>query len=213
MLALDAHHPEALRGLDRVYSKLGRFQDLLENLRAQIEAAATPRQKVTLWERVAALYEEEFIDQRQAADAFENVVKLDPNNENALTALVRLYRGLERWEDVASIYERHTKLISETPRRLALILARAKILAEQIGSPDRAIAAYEQALEIDAHHPAALETVAKLRESSGDSGAAVAAIEALAAKATTPEAKSEQWVRAARSCSNHAAARAITSPA
>ncbi|HEY3593945.1 MAG TPA: tetratricopeptide repeat protein, partial [Polyangiaceae bacterium] len=198
VLALDAHHAEALRGLDRVYSKLGRFHDLAENLRLQIESAATARQKVTLWERVAALHEEEFIDPRQAADAFENVIKLDPTNENALTALIRLYRALERWEDVADIYERHIKLISETPRRLALILARAKVLAEQIGSPDRAIAAYEQALEIDPHHPGALETVAKLRESSGDSGAAVAAIEALAAKATTPEAKSEQWVRAAK---------------
>jgi tetratricopeptide (TPR) repeat protein/tRNA A-37 threonylcarbamoyl transferase component Bud32 len=198
VLELDVHNADALRGLDRIYSKLGRFQDLLGNLRAQIDAAATPRQKVTLWERVAALYEEEFIDPRQAADAFENVLKLDANNENALTALVRLYRGLERWEDVAGIYERHIKLISETPRRLALLLARAKVLSEQIGSPERAIAAYEQALEIDSHHAVALETVAKLREVSGDAGAAVAAIEALAAKATTPEAKSEQWVRAAK---------------
>lgn len=198
VLDLDAHHAESLRGLDRVYSKLGRFQDLLENLRQQIEAAATPRQKVTLYERIAALHEEEFIDPRQAAEAFESVLKLDPSNENALTALVRLYRGLERWEDVAALYERHIKLVSEAPRRLALILARAKILSEQIGSPDRAIAAYEQALEIDPHHAAAMETVAKLRESSGDKDAAVAAIEALAAKASTPEAKAEQWVRAAK---------------
>lgn len=198
VVALDPHHAEALRGLDRVYSKLGRFQDLLENLRAQIEAAATPRQKVTLWERIAALYEEEFLDPKEAAEAFESVLKLDPSSENAMTALVRLYRGQERWEDVAGIYERHLKLVTETPRRLALLLARAKVLAEQIGSPDRAIAVYEQALEIDAHHPVAMETLAKLRESSGDSGAAVAAIEALAAKATTPEARAEQWVRAAK---------------
>lgn len=198
VLAIDAHYAEALRGLDRVYSKLGRFQDLLENLRAQIEAAATPRQKVTLWERIAALYEEEFLDPKAAAEAFESVLKLDASNENALTALVRLYRGLERWEDVAALYERHIKLVSETPRRLALLLARAKVLAEQIGSPERAIAAYEQAVEIDPQHPVALENLAKLRESSGDSGAAVAAIEALAAKAATPEAKAEQWVRAAK---------------
>jgi tetratricopeptide (TPR) repeat protein/tRNA A-37 threonylcarbamoyl transferase component Bud32 len=198
VLALAAHYPDALRGLDRVYSKLGRYQDLLENLKLQIESAATPRQKVTLWERVAALYEEEFIDPREAAAAFEQVLKLDPNSENALTALVRLYRGQERWEDVASIYERHIKLVNEAPRRLALVLARAKLLAEQIGSPERAIAAYEQALELDAHHPGALETLAKLRETSGDKDAAVAAIEALATKATTPEAKAEQWIRAAR---------------
>jgi tetratricopeptide (TPR) repeat protein/tRNA A-37 threonylcarbamoyl transferase component Bud32 len=198
VLALDARFPEALRGLDRVYSKLGRFQDLLENLHLQIEAAATPRQKVTLWERVAALYEEEFIDPRQSAEAFERVLELDPSNENALSALVRLYRGLERWEDAAGIYERHVKLALDAPRRLALHLARAKLLAEHVGSPDRAIAAYEQALEIEPHHPAALEHVAKLRESSGDASAAVAAIEALAAKATTPEAKAEQWLRAAK---------------
>jgi len=203
VLALDAHHPEALRGLDRVYSKLGRFQDLLENLRSQIDAAATPRQKVTLWERVAALYEEEFLDPQQAADAFESVLKLDPSHENAMTALVRLYRALERWEDVASLYERHIKLVTEAPRRLALLLAHGKLLAEQIGSPDRAISAYEQALEIDPHHPTAMETLAKLRESSGDSGAAVAAIEALAAKASTPEAKAEQWVRAAKLLESH----------
>jgi tetratricopeptide (TPR) repeat protein len=198
VLALDARHAEALRGLDRVYSKLGRFQDLLDNLNQQIEAAATPRQKVTLWERVAALYEEEFIDAQKAADAFEQVLKLDPNSENALTALVRLYRGQDRWEDVASVYDRHIKLVSEAPRRLALLLARARLLAEQLGSPERAIAAYELALELEPQHAGALEAVAKLRESSGDSGAAVAAIEALAAKATTPETKAEQWVRAAK---------------
>jgi tetratricopeptide (TPR) repeat protein len=198
LLELDAHNADALRGLDRIHSKLGRFQELLENLQLQIEAAATPRQKLTLWERVAALHEEEFLDPRQAAEAFEQVLKLDPNSENTLTALVRLYRGLERWEDVAQIYERHLKLVSEAPRKLALTLARAKVLAEQIGSPDRAIEAFERALELEPHHPQALEAVAKLRESSGDSGAAVAAIEALAAKATSPEAKAEQWLRAAK---------------
>jgi tetratricopeptide (TPR) repeat protein len=198
VLALDARYPDALRGLDRVYSKLGRFQDLLENLRLQIEAAATPRQRVTLWERIAALYEEEFIDLPQAAEAFENVLKLDASNENALTALVRLYRGLERWEDVVGTYDRHIKLLSEAPRRLALILARAKVLAEQVGSPERAIHAYEQALDIDSHHAGAMEAIAKLREASGDADAAVTAIEAIATKATTPEARAEQWVRAAK---------------
>ncbi|HEY6080576.1 MAG TPA: tetratricopeptide repeat protein [Polyangiaceae bacterium] len=198
VLALDPLHPEGLRGLARTYSKLGRFQELLDNLKLQIDAAATPRQKVTLWERVAGLYEEEFLDPLAAAEAFENLLALDPNNENALTALVRLYRGLERWEEVGNMYERHTKLVSEAPRRLALVLARAKLMAEQVGAPDRAIAAYEQALELDPHHPIALESLAKLRETSGDAGAAVTAIEALAAKASSPEARAEQWVRAAK---------------
>ncbi|HWZ88583.1 MAG TPA: protein kinase, partial [Polyangiaceae bacterium] len=67
VLAFDGSNLEALRGLDRLYSKLGRFQDLLENLTRQVEVAATPRQKVILWERIAAIHDEEFLDHEKAA--------------------------------------------------------------------------------------------------------------------------------------------------
>src|SRR5262249_44280672 len=47
-------------------------------------------------------------------------------------------------------------------------------------------------------HAGALEALARLRELTGDTHLALTAIEALAAKATTPEARAEQWTRAAR---------------
>jgi len=198
VLAQDASSVEALRGLDRLYSKLGRFQDLLDNLTQQVAAAATPRQKVVLWERIAAIHDEEFLDHEKAALALEKVVEIDSANENALTALVRHYRALDRWENVASLYERHLKLVTEAPRRLALLLQRGKVLSEQIGSPERAMQAYDAVLEIDPQHAGALEALARLRESTGDADAALAALETLANKASTPEAKAEQYIRAAK---------------
>jgi tetratricopeptide (TPR) repeat protein len=197
-LALDATSLEALRGLDRLYSKHGRFQDLLANLTQQVEVAATPRQKVTLWERTAAIYDEEFLNHEQAAEALERVLSLDSANENALSSLIRHYRALDRWENVASLYERQLKLISEGPRRLALLLQRGKVLAEQIGSPERAMQAYDAVLEIDPQHAGALEALAHLRESTGDADAALVALETLANRATSPEAKAEQYIRAAK---------------
>jgi tetratricopeptide (TPR) repeat protein len=197
-LEIDARSLDALKGLDRLHSKAGRFQDLLDNLRRQIETAATPRQKATLWERIAAIYEEEFLDHQQAAQALEQVLAIDPAHENAITALIRHLRALDRWEDVAAQYERHIKLVTDPPRRLALLLQRAKVLSEQIGSPERAIHAYEAALEIDSHHAGALEAVARLRETSGDADAALQAVLTLADKASTPEAKADQYVRAAK---------------
>ncbi len=194
----DARSLDALKGLDRLHSKAGRFQDLLDNLRRQIELAATPRQKATLWERIAGIYEEEFLDHQQAAAALEQVLAIDPAQENAITALIRHLRAIDRWEDVATQYERHIKLVTDPARRKSLILEHAKVLAEQIGSPERAIHAYEQVLELEPEHPGALEALARLRESSGDANAALQAILALAEKATTPEAKSEQFVRAAK---------------
>jgi tetratricopeptide (TPR) repeat protein len=197
-LALDGTNLESLRGLDRLYSKLGRFQDLLENLARQVEVAATPRQKVALWERIAAIHDEEFLNHEKAAEALERVLAIDSANENAITALIRHYRSLDRWENVASLYERHLKLVAEAPRRLALLLQQGKVLSEQIGSPERAMQAYDAVLEIDPQHAGALEALAHLRESTGDADAALVALETLANKATSPEAKAEQYIRAAK---------------
>ncbi len=197
-LAADGSSIEALRGLDRLYSKLGRFQDLLANLGQQVEVAATPRQKVVLFERMAAVYDEEFLDHERAAEALERVLVLDTAHETALTSLVRHYRSLERWEDVARLYEQQLKQISEGPRRLALLQQHARLLADLLGSPERAMKSYDAMLEIDPHHPGALEALARLREAAGDADAALSALEALANRATAPEAKAEQYVRAAK---------------
>jgi len=195
---LDPTSLEALRGLDRLYSKLGRYQDLLENLTQQVEVAATPRQKVALWERIAAIYDEEFLNHEKAADALERVLSLDSANENAITTLIRHYRTLDRWENVAALYERQLKLVTEGPKRLTLLLQRGKVLSEQIGSPERAMVAYDAVLEIDPQHAGALEALAHLRQSTGDADAALAALEALASRATSAEAKAEQFIRAAK---------------
>jgi tetratricopeptide (TPR) repeat protein len=79
----------------------------------------------------------------------------------------------------------------------------AKVLTENIGSPERATRVYEQVLALQPGHPGALEALARLREQAGDTHAAVSAVEALAEAAETPEAKAEQWIRAARLLEAH----------
>ena len=198
VLAADANNLDALRGADRVLAKLGRFQDLAANLEKQIQLAATPRQKITLWERIAGIQDEEFLDHEKAAAAWEAILEIDSAHEGALSALVRHYRALDRWEDVAGLYERHIKLVAEPAHQLELTLALGRVLMEQVGATDRATVAYEKALELDPEHAGALEALARLRETAGDADAALSAIDALAEKAGTPEAKAEQYLRAAR---------------
>jgi serine/threonine protein kinase/lipopolysaccharide biosynthesis regulator YciM len=198
VLAIDPSHTGALKGLDRIYNRQGRYQELLANLASQLSVAATPRQKINLLERIAALHEEEFLDHAQAASALEAVLEIDASNEAALTALARHYRALSRWNDVVELYEKHADVAVDDARKVDLYVQRGRVLADQIGSPERAMRAYEQVLEIAPDHAGALEALAHLRELSGDADAALSAIEALAAKAATPEAKAEHWMRAGR---------------
>ncbi len=198
VLAIDPNHLGALKGLDRIFNRGGRYKELLENLERQVAVAATPRQKINLYERMAGLYEEEFLDHENASVCLENILALDAANDNALTALARHYRAQGKWEEVVKITERHAAATSDEARRVELLLNRARTLAEQVGSPERATRAFEQVLEMSPGHGGALEALARLREMSGDANAALTAIEALAAKAQTPEQQADQWIRAAK---------------
>lgn len=198
VLAVDPANLNALKGLDRIFNRTGKYRELLEVLERQIEVAATPRQKINLYERIAGLHDEEFLDHAHAAEAYEAILAIDPGSDNALTALARHYRALDKWEPLVALYEKHSSVTGDENRKIELLLAKARTLADQVGSPERAMKAYENILVAQPSHAGALEALAHLRELSGDSHAALSAIEAIAAKAATPEAKAEQWMRAAR---------------
>jgi tetratricopeptide (TPR) repeat protein len=198
VLALDPTNVDALKGLDRIYNRSGRYQELLEVLERQVAVAATPRQKINLYERMAALYDEEFLDHEKAAACLEQILAIDLVNDAALTGLARHYRALDRWEPLVKLLEKHAASTGDDHRRVELLVQRARTLADHIGSPERAIKAYEQVLERQPGHAGALEALSQLREISGDVHAALSAIEALAMKAQTAEQKAEQWMRAAR---------------
>src|SRR4029079_8212761 len=140
----DPNHLGALKGLDRIFNRSGRYKELLENLERQVGVAATPRQKINLYERMAGLYDEEFLDHEKASECLENILALDGANDQALTALARHYRAQGKWEEVVKINERHAAATSDEARRVDLMLSRARTLAEQVGSPERATRAFEQ---------------------------------------------------------------------
>lgn len=198
VLAEDANHQGALRGLERLYAKTGRYQDLLENLETQIRLALTPRQKLLLWERVATLHEQEFLDHARSAESLRQLLQLDPTHERALHALLRNYRALERFDEVDRVYERLLQLATDPQQKAELSVARAHVLAERLGSPERAIRAYERALEWQPQYAPALQALARLRETMGDTDAALRAIEALAQAPSSPQQRRELHLRAAK---------------
>ncbi|MCL2447765.1 MAG: protein kinase, partial [Polyangiaceae bacterium] len=197
-LAVDPNDAAALRGLDRVYNRTGKYRELIENLERQAKVASTPRQKINVYERMATLYEEEFLDHARAAECIEAVLAIDPGNEAALAKLPNHYRALHRWEQLEELYGRRAALTDDDKQRLTLLVDQARVLAEQIGAPDRAMRVYERILEIEPGHAGVLEAVARLREETGDAQAALEAIATLANNAATLEARAEQWLRAAR---------------
>lgn len=197
-VALDPKSSIGLRGLDRIYLRTGKYKELVQNLEQQIGLIGTPRQTMNLHQRLAKIHDEQFLDHQKAAASYEAILQIDPAHEETLTALMRHYRALERWEEVSSLYDRLLRIVTDDKKRIELLLAHGRVLLEQLNSPDRASKAYEKVIEIDPQHGGALESLANVRAASGDALAALSAIESLAHKATTPASRADLWMRAAK---------------
>jgi len=105
-------------------------------------------------------------------------------------------------DNLAWLYLRGRGVPHDPPYAMTLFLAAfdASRLACARGDASGCLLAGEMLRD---SQPAALEALAGLREQAGDVRAALTAVEALAEAGSTPEARAEQWMRAARLLEGH----------
>ena len=197
-LAHDPQNLQALKGLERLYAKLEKYKELLGVLETQLEQAATPRQKIALLERIGGIREEEFVQHESAVEAFERLVEIEPGHDAANTALARLYRHLQRFDDLANTLDRHAKASSDDDRKRDLLLSAVKVLMVDVGAPERAMELCERVLALAPEDATALDHMARLKAQTGDAAAAIQATERLADNERDPAKKADLWLRAGR---------------
>jgi tetratricopeptide (TPR) repeat protein len=195
VVADDARNVAALKGLERIYVQKGLYDALLANLRVQLETVATPRQRISLLERIGGILEEEFVDHKRAAEAFEEIVAIEPGHEGANTQLGHLYRRLQRFDDLAKTLERHALGSQDEPRKISLLLQAARVLTVDVGAPQRAMQMAERVLGVAPNHSEALELLARLQHQTGDAKSAIDSVRKLADAEKDGPKKAELYVR------------------
>ncbi|MBI5500258.1 MAG: tetratricopeptide repeat protein [Deltaproteobacteria bacterium] len=132
VIELDPDNLDALKGLERLYARRDQFKELLGVLERQLGLVTTPRQKVALLERVAALQEEEFMDVAAAIATFEKILDVDRDHPNALSALNRLYRSDKRWSQLVEVLEHQAELATERAEKMLHLRAQADVLTNSL---------------------------------------------------------------------------------
>jgi tetratricopeptide (TPR) repeat protein len=163
----------ALRGLKRLYTQEGRYQDLIGILEREYEVVSTERERIEILLRLAQMWEQEFRKPENAAERLEQVLDIDPLHDDALCQLEQLYRTMQRWDDLVRTYDRHVNATSDNEERARIFRELGQLYAAHKDDVEQAIDSYLNALNLNEQDIFSLQALTKLYERKGDHSAAL----------------------------------------
>ncbi len=151
---------EALAALTELYAQLARHEDLVRTLQTRARLTPDYLEKVQMQMRAAQVLDQDIGDADRAIEAYRAVLALDEGHVDALRAMARLHEGRRDFEALVSVLETLAPLVpaEEVATRLRI----ARVLEEEIGDDQRAIAAYEAALSLEPRQETALQRLQTL---------------------------------------------------
>jgi tetratricopeptide (TPR) repeat protein len=173
VLEADPQSLRAMKGLERLYSQKERWPDLLTVLEKQYEVVTTEKERISILLRVAAMWEEEFVKPEKAAERLEQVLEIDPTNEQALRGLERLYKNMQRWDKLIETYDRHVSATPDRGEKQMLLCAMGEVQHVELNDLDRSIDAYLSVLSINNDNVTAHDALSRIYDKRGDHGQAL----------------------------------------
>ncbi len=161
----DPSHLPALRALSELYERAGRWDDLVGSAERLI--GALPReQHVPVLYRVGELCRSRMGREAAAAEWFRRALDVDPCHEPSYRALAETLVASEDWRALAKLWEERLGGLDDADEGLHLALDLGELYEDRLSDPDRALATYERALEVDPGFRPALDARARLLESA-----------------------------------------------
>jgi golgin subfamily B member 1 len=181
--------PSALRSLDRIYLRNGKWKDLSDVLGRQLTIIGPDDDKVAHAElkfRLGQLKEQHLGDVPGAIDAFRDILDLMPSHERGRRALEvhlkdgdpqrllvagilePIYEQLSEWGSLVGVHEIQLAAEKDGLRRTSLLLRIGELQRTKLLDADKAFDAYARAFRADPSTEAAkdqLESLAPLIES------------------------------------------------
>lgn len=167
VLLIEEANGEALDALERILGNEGRHQDLVTVLARKADFAdALPEKKALLY-RVSQIWEDVLDRPDQAIETWRRIFEEDPDDQDAVEALIRLYERTAQWELLVEMLREKLEAAAGESQRKAILYRIARTYEEQLQEPDETILTYRSVLEADPRDRKALEALDRLYSREG----------------------------------------------
>ncbi len=216
---------EALEALGQLYDREKRYTALAEVYQRQRDncrEAGDSAAAIGVLERLGVLLADRLQAPAAAAEAFREVLELDPGHGRALrtlrelyanagdyTALEELYASLGQWEELVDSLFAIADRLQEREPRLALLERSAAVAAAHFDSPDKIARAYERVLSVDSRHREAARALVPIYEKTEKWPRLLTAYEILLEHAEDDRARLDLHLKIRDLCEAHLGSKAL----
>ena len=169
-LIVDPDSKTALIKLLEMYAKAAAHVQAVDVLERLVELEADEARKVSFCFTAATLLSQELGEVDRAAAAYEQVLDIDPENLDALKALLELLTSNERWALLDGAYAHTLARLGNHSRpdlEHVLYKGQGELYELHLDQPDKAVAAYEHAVKLKPNDGEVRGALAQLHEQAG----------------------------------------------
>jgi golgin subfamily B member 1 len=164
VLARDAQNAEAIASLEQIFGRTERWPELIEVLRAKVEATVDAGAKEEIFRHMVMIYEEMLERPQDAIGCLKEILALDPTNAAALQDLDKLYVQLENWTDLADNLQQQLGIESDGDRVVELKLRLADLRETRLSETAAAAEIYREVIEVDPENEKAIAALERIIE-------------------------------------------------
>ncbi|MBW2524919.1 MAG: tetratricopeptide repeat protein [Deltaproteobacteria bacterium] len=186
----DPENPDALMNLATFYERSREWEQLADVLTEQAAMTVDERERLKMLEKLGQIQGDRLNNDEAAAEAWRQVLELNPGDRRAQEALKKKLLSLRRWDDLELLYEESGKwdefirlLESQESRekdsetKISMLLKVADLWETKKGKLDRAARAYEKILNIDEEHLGAAEALIPIYQEANNPKGLASSIE------------------------------------
>jgi len=159
---LDPANLAAHTALRRLHEARGDFEAGVRIAEREMYLLQEPQQRISRGLEIGLLCRDRLSDPTRALQAFERVLELQPDHEEALLAASDLHARVGNWAQHIAVIERRIEMVPEGRERRALMTRIAQATAERLGEYKQAFSWLRRAHE---HAPDA-STITELRRAA-----------------------------------------------
>lgn len=197
--ALLPEHLPSVRGARRALLAAKRHALALPLFDAEIKLTSDPQKKAVIYCEKGLVLEDALSQKKEAREAYEAGLELDPANPTLLKAVERAEIAARDWDRLDRTYERAANAITGDQRLKAAVIAeRARSIESRRGDTRAATELYRLALETDSRTSGAIHALKRLCFGEERFGDLVHVLAHEAELVADPEARALAFYRAGR---------------